>query len=51
MMTHFDSSGKKYLVREGLSQAHNVVWQKIAAPGSWWRGEDRVARIIETTDL
>ncbi len=40
---HFDYSTTSYKVREDLSDAHRQVWQKIANPGCWWRGADRVA--------
>lgn len=39
----FDYSASGYDIRADLSQAHAEVWGEIAAPGNWWRGEDRVA--------
>jgi len=45
--TIFDYSASGYDIRPDLSQAHAEVWGKIAAPGNWWRGEDRVAIAAE----
>lgn len=41
--TSFDYSTSGYDIRPDLSQAYSEVWGKIAAPGNWWRGKDRVA--------
>ncbi len=30
------------MVRGDLAEAHRLAWQHIAAPGSWWTGEQRV---------
>jgi hypothetical protein len=46
-MTNFDYSEKEYLIREDFSQAYNDVWERIAAPGNWWTGQDRVAIAAE----
>ncbi len=35
-------------VRQDIEDAHNVVWKKIAEPGTWWTGVERVAIAAET---
>ncbi|MDJ0771096.1 MAG: hypothetical protein QNJ12_20065 [Ilumatobacter sp.] len=30
------------MVRDDLVEAHRLAWEHIAAPGSWWTGEQRV---------
>lgn len=42
-ITHFDYSEIEYDIRTELSDAYREVWAKIAKPGNWWRGIDRVA--------
>ena len=44
----FDYSGSAYAIRDDIPDAHREIWQKIGQPGSWWRGEDRVAFIEES---
>jgi hypothetical protein len=29
-------------VRDDLAEAHRLAWEHIAAPGSWWDGEQRI---------
>ena len=29
-------------VRDDLAEAHRLAWEHVAAPGSWWSGEQRV---------
>ena len=29
-------------VRHDLAEAHRLAWEHVAAPGSWWSGEQRV---------
>lgn len=43
----FDYSQVGYNIRPDLAKAHLEIWKNIAAPGSWWRGEDRVAIAAE----
>ena len=35
-------------VRDDIVQAHQIVWQKLAEPGTWWTGAERVAIAAET---
>lgn len=42
-MTAFDYSSLPYPVREDLPEAYRSFWGKLAAPGSWWTGTERVA--------
>jgi hypothetical protein len=35
-------------VRDDLVEAHRRAWQRIAEPGTWWTGEQRVAIAAET---
>ena len=34
-------------VRDDFSAAHNRFWQRLAAPGTWWTGAERVAIAAE----
>jgi hypothetical protein len=45
-MSELDYTGAGYPVRSDLQQVHRDVLQQIAAPGTWWSGEDRL-RIAE----
>ncbi len=47
-MTDFNYSNTAYEIRSDIPEAHRQVWQTIANPGNWWRGEDRVAIAAET---
>lgn len=42
-MQAFDYSALPFAVREDLAQAYREYWRKLAAAGSWWSGEQRVA--------
>ena len=44
----FDYSGSAYAIRDDIPDAHREIWRKIGQPGSWWRGEDRVAFVEES---
>lgn len=35
-------------VRADLLEAHRQVWDKLAEPGTWWTGAERVAIAAET---
>lgn len=35
------------LIRENLREAHSASWQRIAEPGSFWRGRERIAMVAE----
>jgi hypothetical protein len=34
-------------VREDLTEAHRRAWERLARPGSWWTGSERVAIAVE----
>lgn len=36
-----------YAVRPDLEASHRETWQRIAAPGTWWSGPERVAMVAE----
>lgn len=42
-MTSFDYSDAPFAIRDDMAQAHRKFWQKLARPGSWWTGAQRVA--------
>jgi len=42
-MTKIDYSHSKYPVREDFANGHNRFWQRLAAPGAWLTGAQRVA--------
>jgi hypothetical protein len=44
---HFDYSSVDYEIRQDMPDAYREVWRKIANPGNWWRGADRVAIAAE----
>ena len=35
------------LIRENLREAHSASWQRIAEPGSFWRGSERISMVTE----
>lgn len=35
-------------VRADIEEAHTFFWQKLAAPGTWWTGAERVAMEMRT---
>ena len=36
------------MIRDGLTVAQTQAWQRLAAPGTWWTGAERVAIAAET---
>ena len=40
---HFTFENSPYAIRDDLGEAYRAYWQQLAAPGTWWRGADRVA--------
>lgn len=43
-MTAFDyRDDAPYAIREDIGREHRAFWQRLAGPGSWWSGEQRVA--------
>jgi hypothetical protein len=42
-MTFFDYRNAPFPIREDIADAYRTYWENLAAPGSWWSGEQRVA--------
>jgi len=42
-MTSLDFAGVPIDVGDTIREAHRDVWQRIARPGNWWHGNERVA--------
>ena len=42
-MSKIDYSASKYPVRADFAEAHNLYWGRLAAPGTWLTGAERVA--------
>jgi len=42
-MKPFDYSTAPYPIRADIAEAYQAYWQKLAQPGSWWTGRERVA--------
>ena len=46
-MTELSYDSAPVAVREGLADVHRRTWQRLAAPGTWWDGPNRVAIAAE----
>jgi alkylhydroperoxidase family enzyme len=46
-MTEISYAGAAVDVRDDLLEAHRRQWQRLAAPGAWWSGPERVAIAAE----
>ena len=42
-MTAFDYTASPYPVRDDIGREHRAFWKRLAQPGSWWTGKERVA--------
>ncbi len=42
-MATFSYSDSPYAIRDDIKQAHRLFWGRLAAPGCWWGGAERVA--------
>ena len=47
-MTYFDYSNAAYPIRSDIADAYRAYWRKLAAPGSWWNGAQRIAIALES---
>ena len=47
-MTYFDYSDADYPIRDDIGAAHRAYWKKLASPGAWWTGAERVAIASES---
>lgn len=43
----FDYSPSGYDIRTDIAEAYRDIWAKIARPGNWWSGSERVAMLAE----
>ena len=46
-MAYFEYLDAPFPVREDIKQAHRAYWQRLAGPGSWWTGAERLAIAAE----
>ena len=47
-MTFFDYNQAPYPIREDIAPTYRAYWEKLARPGSWWSGAERVAIAAES---
>lgn len=47
-MSHFDYSELEIEIRKDIPATYAAYWQRLAAPGNWWTGAERVAIAQET---
>jgi hypothetical protein len=47
-MTRFAYANSEVPVRADITAAHRAFWQRLARPGAWWTGAERVAIAQET---
>ena len=46
-MPHFNYAISEYEIRPDIPETYEWYWQRLAAPGSWWTGAERVAIAAE----
>lgn len=46
-MSGFDYADSPYTIRDDIKLSYRAFWQRLAAPGSWWTGAERVAMAQE----
>ena len=46
-MKPFTYENSPYLIRSDIGEAHRLYWSRLASPGSWWSGADRVSIAAE----
>ena len=44
----FNYAGVEYPVRNDLREAYCAAWNRLARPGTWWNGKERIAIAAET---
>ena len=47
-MTAFDYAATEWDIRDDIPSAHRTFWSRLAGPGSWWTGEQRIAIAAES---
>jgi hypothetical protein len=43
MTSFFEYEESPYAIREDIKTEHRAFWQRLAAPGCWWTGAERIA--------
>lgn len=43
MAIHFEYRTSPYPIRQDIVQANRLIWERIARPGNWWSGPERIA--------
>jgi len=46
-MPSFDYAGLALPIPDAMRAAHRRAWERLAAPGAWWTGAERVAIAAE----
>lgn len=46
-MAHFDYDNSPYPIRADIGETLRAYWQRLASPGNWWTGAERVAIAAE----
>ncbi len=46
-MTHFTYENAPVAVRKEIGETYSWYWQRLASPGSWWTGAERIALAAE----
>ncbi len=47
-MKHFDFQNAPHAIRDDIADAYRAYWDELAAPGTWWTGEERTAIALES---
>jgi len=47
-MAHFDYADAPFEIRPDIPEKHRAYWARLASPGNWWTGAERVAIARET---
>ena len=47
-MTHLNVGTEQLAARPALIDAIEVAWQRLASPGTWWSGAQRLAIVTQT---
>ena len=46
-MTEIEVAGEMLPIRESLAREVEVAWDRLARPGTWWTGAERLAIAAE----
>lgn len=47
-MDNFAYTDSPFVIRHDIAEVHREFWRRLAKPGSWWTGSERVAIAAET---